>query len=134
MNQSYDDHFCALGEERLCRWGLWCAGDTAKKLKMPSQSAFARLYQPELGDIWAEPDEIQPESLIDDAEAAKVEAVVLTMSDRDRYLLTLAYIYRYPISSKHKNVPTLVRRMGNSEDAINAALSRITEFIGQLRF
>lgn len=134
MNQSYDEHFCALGERRLCSWGLWCAGDTAKKLKMPSQSPFARLYQPELGDVWAEPGEIEPESLIDDSEAEKVEAAVLKMDDADRYLLMLAYVYRYPVTSKHKNMPTIVRRMRSSEIAVNAALSRITEVIGQLRF
>lgn len=121
------------GEWRLMNWGEWCAGDTSKKLRMPSQAAFARLYQPELGDVWAEPGEVEAETTVDESQAAAVEREVLRMSHGDRYLLMLAYVFKYPVTSSRRGVPSLVRRTGMNQTAVEDALSRLTHHFGSIR-
>jgi hypothetical protein len=131
MNENYDDRICAEGDRRLANWGDWCAGDTSRKLQMPSRTPFADMYQPEKGDVWVE--NIEAEAVISDSEAARVEQEVLRMADRDRYLLMLAYINKYPVTSKRRGVPSIVRRMGWDEDGVRDALARICHHVGQIR-
>ena len=120
------------GEARLCNWGNWCAGDTARSLREPNQSPIARLYQPEKGDTYEE--DLMPTPLPpNDEEAAAVERQVLAMALMDRLLLYYAYVLKYPVSSARRGVPTLVRRTGLSEEAVNARLARICENVGRLK-
>lgn len=127
-----DDYRIQRGQRLLSNWGDWCAGDTARRLEMPRESPFARMYVPDLGDVWQEepePVEIPP----NDDEAALVERAVLALVEADRLLLYYAYVLKYPVTTAKKTSRTLVRRMRMDEESVKARLARLEGEIGKLK-
>lgn len=120
------------GEARLQAWGQWAAEDTSKRLGVPDKSPFARLYAPDLGDVW-EQEAPEVQLAPDDAEAQAVERVVVGMPFLDRTLLYYAYVMRLPVSSRRRDVQTVVRRMRMSSEEVESALRRLCEHVGRMR-